>query len=388
VHLDELFLASTNETYLEAFKKAPDWNSFKGRIELVPVPYLRRFSDEVAIYTHVTPSRFEKPLAPHVVETAALWAVLTRLKKPEKGFYPATMKGLVDRLTPLEKLKLYDTAEIPEWCSAQEAKELRRAIPLLLEDSKSSTEYEGHQGASAREIRTLILNAAHHSAYRTLNPLPVFEELRELVSDPSVYDFLQMQAQDGFQDHEGFLDTVKVWWLEILDSEVRTSMGLVEEKRYEELLERYVLHVSHYLKKEQLLDKITKRYVNADEEFMQEVESHIMAEGEDREDFRKAVIGQIGAWGLEHAGETPDYRQLFRHYVEKMESDYYTDRRKMIAKNIVATLKHLGDEQDLTEEERTVATTTTKNMRERFGYPDPCTAECLAFLLKERYSED
>ena len=51
IHLDEVLIGSSNEKQLEAFKEYPDWNSFKGRIELVRVPYLRRFSDEIQIYT-------------------------------------------------------------------------------------------------------------------------------------------------------------------------------------------------------------------------------------------------------------------------------------------------------------------------------------------------
>lgn len=389
IHLDELLVASTNEIYLEAFKKSPDWNSFKGRIELVAVPYLRRFSDEVRIYeSQVRPDRVDKPMAPHVVEAAAMWAVLSRLKKPDKGRYSGNLRGLIDRLTPLEKLKLYDRAEVPSWCTTQEAKELRRSIGSLLDDYKNSAEYEGHKGASARELRTLLLNAAHHPNYRTLTPLSVFAELRTLVEHPTVYDFLQIQSQDGFHDHEGFIDTVHGWWLDTLDTEVRSSMGLVEETRYDELFAKYVVNVSAYLKKERIHDKVTGAYQTPDEDFMREIELAVLPDGEKRDDFRRAVIGQIGAWGLEHAGQTPDYRRLFPSYVEKLESDFYKERAKVIRKNLVSVLKYLGDgEKELEEADLEVARSTVKAMETRYRYPRECTAECVAHLLRERYSE-
>ncbi len=46
LHLDMVFMASTNETYLDVFKEHPDFPSFKGRIELVKVPFLLSYDDE------------------------------------------------------------------------------------------------------------------------------------------------------------------------------------------------------------------------------------------------------------------------------------------------------------------------------------------------------
>ncbi len=391
IQLDELLIASTNEVYLEAFKKNPDWNSFKGRIELIAVPYLRRFADEVEIYEpQINATTITKPLAPHVVEVAAMWAVLTRLErpKPDRDTFPKPVKELIRRLTPIEKVRLYDTGEVPSWCSAQQAKELRRTIGALWDESRTATQYEGHRGASAREIRTLILNAAHRPKYRTLQPLAVFEELEELVSDRSVYEFLQDEVQDGYRDHEGFVAQVKKWWTDLLDVEVRSSMGLVEETRYDELFERYVLHVSHAVKGEKLQDKVTGVFGKPDEALMKEVETSILAEKERPSDFRQAIISQIGAWSLENPGQRPDYRRLFSHYIEKMEADFFRERAKLIAKNLVLVLKVANEEgAELSEEDREVARRTLDTMRERHGYPEACTAECVAYLLKARYAD-
>jgi serine protein kinase len=42
LHLDSVLLASSNEKHLAAFKETPDFASFKGRIELIRVPYHSR----------------------------------------------------------------------------------------------------------------------------------------------------------------------------------------------------------------------------------------------------------------------------------------------------------------------------------------------------------
>jgi predicted Ser/Thr protein kinase len=235
----------------------------------------------------------------------------------------------------------------------------------------------------------LILNASHHPKYRCLTPLPVFDELHELVRDSSLYEFLKQEPRGGYHENAQFIETVRQWWLDILDDEIRSSMGLVEEARYEELFGKYVVHVSHFLKREKLLDKITGNYIDADPEFMREVENTILADNEDRDDFRKAMIGRIGAWSLDHSGTAPDYRKLFPRYVEKMEEEYYGQRRKQIAKNIVHTLKLLGDGQaQMSEEEIAIARRTVDTMRTRYHYPEACTGECLSYLLKVRYAGD
>ena len=190
VALDEVLIASSNEKQLEAFREYPDWNSFKGRMELIRVPYLLRMTDEVQVYARdITAEAIDKPLSPYVIEVAAMWAVLTRLKWPDPDHFAETLQPVVRRLSPLEKLRLYDTGAIPRWCTANQAREMQQSIGKLFDQYRSVPFYEGMLGASAREIRTLILNAAHHPHFRCLTPLPVLAELEELVNQSSLYDF-------------------------------------------------------------------------------------------------------------------------------------------------------------------------------------------------------
>lgn len=389
VFLDEVLIASSNEKQLAAFKEYPDWSSFKGRMELVRVPYLLRYSDEVDIYSsQFVPSSVPRPMAPHTIEIAAFWAVLTRLKAPEPGAFEEPVRSTVARLTPIEKLRLYDTGELPSWVSARDGRELSRRIVDLRNQHRNVPLYEGFLGASAREIRTLLLNAASREGYRCLTPLPVLEELEELVADPSLYPFLAQEPKSGYYDNQGFIELVRSWWLDILDDELRTSMGLVEEARYEELFAKYVSHISHALKKEKLLDRITGKYLDPDKELMEEVESHVLAEGEDVDDFRKSVISRIGAWGLDHPSETPKYRELFGKYIEKMEADYYKQQRRRIAKILQTVLELLSDNGAPKDEEiASIARSTVAQMESRFHYPRECTAECAAYLVRARYSD-
>ncbi|MEM9114387.1 MAG: serine protein kinase PrkA [Myxococcota bacterium] len=389
IDLDEVLIASSNEKYLEAFKEHPDWMSFKARIELVRVPYLLRFRDEIQIYAdQIKPTSVSKELAPHVAEAAAMWAVLTRLQRPNPEHFPEPVRSIVKRMSPLEKLRLYDEGQVPEWVSSKDGRELLLALPELFEEYRNASYYEGLLGASAREMRTVILNAAHHDEYRTLTPLPVFDELANLIRDPSLYDFLKQEPQNGFHDNRGFVDAVKTWWTNVVDDEVRLSMGLVDEARYEELFTKYVLHASTLLKKEKLFDKVTGQYVDPDKELLEQVEEVLLAENEDRHEFRRSVIGRIGAWSLENSGESPDYRKLFESYIGRLEEDYYSRQKKQIARNLRAVLDYVGEEKTQAAGDREAAETTLTTMDKRFGYPRACTAECAAFLLRAKYAED
>lgn len=389
VALDQLLIGSSNEKQLQAFKEYPDWNSFKGRIELVRVPYLRLYADEVEIYRgSVSAAAIDKPIAPHVIEVAARWAVLTRLMSPVPDRYEAPLRDIIASLTPSEKLELYDRGLVPDRMSAQEARLLMAAVGQLFDEHRSGLLYEGQLGASAREIRTLIQKAAQRPEYRALSPLPIFDELKELVADPSLYEFLKREPDRGYYEMANFVEEVRGWWLDIFDAEVRQSMELVEETRHDELFERYVRHVSAHVKNEKILDAYTGQLMDPDDELLEEVESVLRAESEDPADFRKAVIGRIGAWGLENAGQTPNYRKVFPQYIDRLEEDYFENQRKVIAKNLQTVLEHFGEGSGLEEGPKEIATRTTATLERRFGYDPLSAAECIAFLLKARYAGD
>ena len=64
-----MFIGSSNEGHLAAFKEIPEFQSFKGRMELVRVPYLLDYRVEQKIYDaqiDVAHAESGKHVAPHV----------------------------------------------------------------------------------------------------------------------------------------------------------------------------------------------------------------------------------------------------------------------------------------------------------------------------------
>lgn len=385
VFLDVVMIASSNELHLDAFKQHPDWPSFKGRMELVTAPYLLRVTDEIKIYEDQIPRALTGVhIAPHALEVAARWAVLTRLEPPDADQYPPEVKKLVAELTPLEKMRLYDDGRVPERLTQKERKELRQAADLIYEEHAARDEYEGRHGASAREVRTALLNAAQSSSFDHLSPIAVFDELRVLVRARSTYEWLRREPIRGYRDAQDFVNIVEDLYVRDLDEEVRTAMGLVKAGSHVELFERYIKHVSAWTKKEKLPDPVTGKLVEPDGDLMKRVEEVLLQPQESPEDFRRSLIGQIGAYKLEHPDEKVDYELLFGGYMKRLNEDFYNQRKKAVHRLEQAFLKVLdGDDKDLDTREREQVETFRRNLAS-LGYNDASARSAIAFLMKRR----
>src|SRR5216683_1393133 len=388
LHLDCALIASTNEKHLSAFKEMSDFASFKGRIELVRVPYLRTVSEERQVYDFRLPETVGKHIAPHASWVAAEWAVLTRLKKPVGDRYKGELRKLVDHLTPLEKLKLYDHGETPDRLGGSHAKELKKHLQDLWKESDSYPNYEGRTGASARELKTVITNAAQSAQYRCLTPQAILEELSALTKDKSVYEFLQQEVVDGYHDHEEFVRVVENEYLDVLDDEVRDAMGLVSEKQYRELFERYVGHVLAWTRGERVRNKVTGEMERPDEDLMVQTEGIVLSGGEERREFRRALIAAIGAHRIDHPEGDIDYSQIFPDLFRRLRDHFFDERKRTLRRNSEKMLRYLGDERGLlTAKEVQQVESTLTGMKSRFGYCDHCAKDALLLLITKRYTD-
>src|SRR6185312_7926911 len=314
LELDTVFIGSSNESYLAAFKEIPEFQSFKGRMELVRVPYLLDYRVEQRIYEaqiRAAHNESGRHVAPHVAWVTALWAVLTRMKKPLAEKYGKQLSDLVAKLGPMEKAHLYAESATPEGITTEQSRDLVAGIEKIARESDSYPNYEGRTGASPREMKLVIMNAAQSTRYKCLSPFAVFDELEELVRGVTVYEFLKQEPlPGGFHENRKFIFQVRDKLIDQIDDEVRTSMGLVEERRYIDRFERYVAHVSYWVKKEKVPNPITGRDENPDEEMMADVE-RVLQVSNRRDEFRREVIARIGAWSIDHPRQKPDYEQIF-----------------------------------------------------------------------------
>src|SRR5690606_32843555 len=148
------------------------------------IPYVTTLEHEQRIYEkdYNAEKVKDRHIAPHTIEMAAMWAILTRLEEPKHA-----------GLTRLQKLKLYNGKSLPGFTDEN--------IAELREQSHN----EGLIGISPRYVQDKISNAlvAHPDA-RSINPFMVLNELENGLKHHSLINNDEMK-----QEYRELLGVVK-----------------------------------------------------------------------------------------------------------------------------------------------------------------------------------
>jgi serine protein kinase len=381
LYLDVIFVGTTNDKYLSAFTKTPDFPSFKGRMELVRVPYIRNYKVEQEIYDlQVNEAVAGKHIAPHASALTALFAVLTRLRRCDPALYAEPIRGAVEKLTPLEKADLYALGLPPAGLKPEEARELRKSIAFMRRESRGAGDYEGSFGASPREAKGALLSAAHTDRFKCLHPVQLFDEFEELLEQRSLYEFLQMAPVGEYHAHAKLLDRVRERYASWVDRDIKQAMGLVTDADFERLLGKYAVHAAAFLKQERVKDPVTRQLVPADEDFLSDLEER-WGLAADKDRARQDFIGRVASHSLDNPGAERVFQFIFPDLFAKLKAAYYAENEREIADGIRAVLDTLeGNRQDAARE--SMATEVITNLKEMFGYCDQCIAPALSFLAK------
>ncbi|HEX7840853.1 MAG TPA: hypothetical protein VF469_25420 [Kofleriaceae bacterium] len=387
--LDLAFIGSCNDIHLAAFREIPDFTSFKGRIELVRVPFILDVGHEEALYRErLREAAGTRHVAPHTAYVAALWAVLSRMRKPQIERFPSTLAEVIGKLSPLDKAELYATGHVPRELTPDRARELAAHIKDLWHESDTYPIYEGRIGASPREMQGVLLSAAAAGAsrYDYVSPLAVLDEIAELCKQTSLYEFLRQDVQPGgYHDHKKLIEVVRGRLFDRIDDEVRASVGLVEESEYSRVFERYITHVMHAIKKEKVRNPSTGRMEDPDDGMMKEVERTLEITGR-AEDFRQSMIAKIGAWSLDHRGQKPVLSEIFADLLRKLRDAYFERHKKTIAKGIGDLVKLVsGNEASLSLEARTRAESSLQMLMDKYGYSRDSARDLVGALASLRY---
>lgn len=384
--LDLVFVGSCNDIHLSAFREIPDFQSFKGRIELVRVPYILDVRQEEALYRErLREAAGGRHVAPHTAFVAALWAVLSRMRKPQIERFPSTLAETIGKLTPIEKTELYATGRLPDHLPPDRGRELAANIKELFHESDTYPIYEGRLGASPREMQSVLLAAAGSTRYSYISPLVVLEEIAELCKQVTLYEFLRQDVQPGgYHDHRKLVDIARGRLFDRIDDEVRAAVGLVEESEYSRVFERYVNHVMHALKKEKVRSPATGRMEDPDETMMKEVERTLEITGR-AEEFRQGLIAKIGAWSLDHRGQKPVLGEIFAEHLRRLRDAYFERHKKTIAKGIGDLVTLLTNGAGLSSEAQARAETALATLVDRYGYTQESARDLVGALASLRY---
>jgi predicted Ser/Thr protein kinase len=388
VQLNCVMMGSANELHLDAFREHAEFASFRGRLELARAPYLKSYEQERLIYdTHVTP-QVRRHVAPHATEMAALFAVFTRMRKPNPDRYPRAVGAIVSTLTGVEKADLYSQGRAPERLDAESQKVLRAAIKDIWAESDSYPIYEGRVGASPREMRIALLDAAQSPVFKCLNPLAVLEEIDALCQRRNEFEWLQQDAiVGGYHDVKTFRETLNSRLLSASEYELYVASGLVQEQQYVELFDRYVQHVSVWVKKERLFNRVTRQYEDPDEKMMAELERLLDVKA-DASEWRQQFISAIAAWALDHPGQKLEASLVFPQQLKRMREAIFADRRQAVARlarDIVLLVRDEGV--GVSADRKLAAEGVIDRLVARFGYCTECAADAASMLVRRRFHD-
>jgi len=383
-HLNLVMLATANDKYIDAFKSSPDWTSFKARMELVSVPYLRQPSREEPIYRDFAASLAPgRHVDPHVLEGLARFAVLTRLLKPAAERYPEEIRDVVEALAPAGKLRLYESGEPPEGLEEARRRALLAVLPDLRDETRDALDYEGRIGASAREIRTVLAAAAADpEGDACLHPRVVFRHLRDLLREKTVYEFLRIEAADGYHRAEAFAKEAEDACRRQAMEDLQEALELVSPGEHERRFERYVAHAVASTQKEKVRNPVTGAAEAPDEEVLASVE-RLLKLKDSPAAFRRNLVSRIGAYGVENPGRRPDLRRLFPEVFRVLREDYYAtvkDRLRKLEGHILAFGRPEFDRLDGAQQ--VLVRRALENLEKKSGYCSVCSREAVAAVVR------
>ncbi|MEM7434691.1 MAG: serine protein kinase PrkA [Myxococcota bacterium] len=383
--INAVMMASSNELHLNAFRQHPEFNSFRGRILRIRMPYLRNVRREQEIYDGQIVPQVPRHVAPHTTYVAALWAVLTRLHKPKADrFSDSDLGTIAASLTPLEKADLLSDGLIPARFEAEQAKLLQGGLAEVSLEGTTATEYEGLTGASPREIRMLLLEAASDPSDPCVSPVTFLQHAYDFCARDD-YDFLREERDGAYRDPRAFVDAVRERWLDIVETELRGASGLIDQHSHLALFDRYVTHVSHSVKQERVHNPVTGQDEEPDLDLMKSVEEKLGVD--DGRAFRNDLLSAVAAWAIDHPDAEVDYESLFPRYIEKLRQAYYHDRRDQIGEIGRAVVALLEDDDSLEAAARESAQQALNALINLFGYERSSAKVAVGALVSARYRD-
>ena len=345
-YIDEVILGHTNEPEYKRLQSNEMMEAFRDRTIKIDVPYNIRLSDEIKIYQKdFGPGRIKNMhIAPHTLEVAAMWAVLTRLEEPKKA-----------GLTLMQKLKLYDGKAIPGF-TEDSIKELKEEAPR-----------EGMNGISPRYIQDKLSNTlVSHQAIeeKTINPFMMLNELEAGLSHHSL-----ITDEDTKKRYRELLSVVKEEYEDIIKGEVQRAIS-ADEEAIKRLCANYIENVRAYTQKERVKNRYTGRDEEPDERLMRSIEEKIDIPDSRKEDFRQEIMNYIGALALD--GKRFEYNTNARLY-KALELKLFEDQRDTIKlKNLVSSV--------VDDETQAKIDVVKQRLIKQFGYNEASATDVLNYV--------
>ncbi len=271
--IDEVIIGHTNEAEYRKLLNNEFMEALRDRTIKIDIPYITKVSEETRIYQKsFGPAKVRhRHVAPHTMEVAAMWAVLTRLEDPQKP-----------NLNLVQKMKLYDGKVLPGY-TQDTVKELRKA-----------TKREGLDGISPRYVQDKISNALVNDVGEgTINPFMVLNELEKGLRHHSL-----ITNDEQRKRYIECIALVKREYEEVVKNEVQRAIS-ADEDAIARLCANYIDNLKAFTLKERVKNRYTGQDEEPDERLMRSIEEKIDIPEQRKDDFRREIMNFIGALAVD-----------------------------------------------------------------------------------------
>lgn len=348
IYFDGIILAHSNEAEWNKFKSDHTNEAILDRIVKIEVPYCLELDQEVRIYQKILKkSNFKAHIAPHTLEIASMFAIISRLTPSSK----------VDMIT---KMRIYNGEEIVQ-------KDTTKKVDIL--ELRDEAAREGFTGISTRFIMKAIDNTLSESEHDCINPITVLESLIKAVKSTDTGDDEKKQLLTYLQD------TIKKEYHHLLEKEVTRAFIHGYREQAETLFNNYIDHAEAYVNKVKLKDSNTGEELEPDEAFMESIEAGIGLTGSAAKGFRHDVTAYMFS--------------LLRNN-RKIQYDSYEPLREAIEKKLIASVKELSrvvTQARVRDDEQSQKYNAMVEEMKRNGYCDHCCNVILRYAANNLWKD-
>lgn len=342
--IDTVIIGHTNEPEYKKLQSNEFMEALRDRTIKIDIPYVTTLSEEIKIYNKsYNQARVRgKHIAPHTLEVAAMWALLTRLETPKHH-----------GLTLLQKMKLYNGKTLPGF-TTENVKQLRK-----------EAKHEGLEGISPRYVQDKISNAlVVNTTATSLNPFMVMNELESGLRHHSL-----IGNEDLREHYRQLISAVKEEYTNIVKNEVQRAIA-ADEDALMRLCGNYIDNVKAYTQHERVKNKFTGEDEEPDERLMRSIEEKIDIPDSRKDDFRREIMNYIGALAID--GKQFNYKTNER-LQKALEMKLFEDQKDTI--KLTSLVSQVVDK-DTQEKIDIVKARLIRN----YGYNDESATDVLQYV--------
>ena len=345
IGIDLAIFAHTNSPEYQKLKSNQYMEALRDRTVKIDVPYTLKWSDELKILEKdYGPEKVKQHVAPHTLEIAALWSVLTRLDDDKDG-----------KLSLVEKAELYDGKMLPGW-TEDSVKELK--------DRYSEEGMSG--GVSVRYVQDKISNCLSTN-HEYVNMFMVLNELRDGLDGSSL-----LTNKDQVGKYITCIDLAVKKLTEILKTEVQKAL-VGDEDAIVRLCANYIDNLMAYINKSKIRNPITGKDSGPDERLMRSIEEKIGIPEQGSDDFRRQIAAFIGDLAIKGKQFSWDSNPKLK---KALEAKLFEDVKDTIKLSALSDSGGNVVDKDLQEKIDAIKT----RLINKYGYNEKSASDVLSFI--------